>query len=48
MLNLPPADLEKEGSSIDVPIAIGIAVAEGIIRVNPRVDYHRRRVKARQ
>ena len=30
-VNLAPADLKKEGSSFDLPIAIGILVAEGII-----------------
>jgi magnesium chelatase family protein len=30
-VNLAPADLKKEGSSFDLPIALGIIVAEGII-----------------
>lgn len=30
-VNLAPADLKKEGSSFDLPIAIGIITAEGII-----------------
>ncbi|MCX7794106.1 MAG: YifB family Mg chelatase-like AAA ATPase [Thermodesulfovibrionales bacterium] len=30
-VNLAPADLKKEGSSFDLPIAIGILIAEGII-----------------
>lgn len=30
-VNLAPADLKKEGSSFDLPIAIGIIAAEGII-----------------
>jgi len=30
-VNLAPADLKKEGSSFDLPIAIGIIIAEGII-----------------
>ncbi|HWR90728.1 MAG TPA: YifB family Mg chelatase-like AAA ATPase, partial [Dissulfurispiraceae bacterium] len=30
-INLAPADLKKEGSSFDLPIAIGIVAAEGII-----------------
>lgn len=30
-VNLAPADLKKEGSSFDLPIALGIVVAEGII-----------------
>lgn len=31
VVNLAPADIKKEGSAFDLPIAIGIAVAEGII-----------------
>lgn len=30
-VNLAPADIKKEGSAFDLPIAIGIAVAEGVI-----------------
>lgn len=30
-VNLAPADLKKEGSSFDLPIAVGILIAEGII-----------------
>ena len=30
-INLAPADIKKEGSSFDLPIAMGIIVAEGII-----------------
>src|SRR4030042_3572376 len=30
-VNLAPADLKKEGSSFDLPIAIGIVAAEGIL-----------------
>lgn len=30
-VNLAPADIRKEGSAFDLPIAIGITVAEGII-----------------
>ncbi len=30
-VNLAPADLKKEGSSFDLPIAIGLLVAEGVI-----------------
>jgi len=29
-VNLAPADLKKEGSCFDLPIAIGIAAAEGV------------------
>jgi len=31
IVNLAPADIKKEGSSFDLPIAIGILVAEGVI-----------------
>lgn len=30
-INLAPADLKKEGSSFDLPIALGLAAAEGVI-----------------
>jgi magnesium chelatase family protein len=30
-VNLAPADLKKEGSSFDLPIAIGIIAAEGVL-----------------
>jgi magnesium chelatase family protein len=30
-VNLAPADLKKEGSSFDLPIAVGIVAAEGIL-----------------
>ena len=30
-VNLAPADLKKEGSSFDLPIAVGIIAAEGVI-----------------
>lgn len=30
-INLAPADIKKEGSAFDLPIAIGITVAEGVI-----------------
>lgn len=30
-INLAPADIKKEGSAFDLPIAIGIAAAEGVI-----------------
>jgi magnesium chelatase family protein len=32
-VNLAPADLKKEGSSFDLPIAIGIIAAEGVIEL---------------
>ena len=34
-----PADMKKEGSSFDLPIAIGIVAAEGIIPQNRLNDY---------
>jgi magnesium chelatase family protein len=37
--NLAPADLKKEGSSFDLPIAVGIIAAEGIIPTAPLLDY---------
>src|SRR3989337_779182 len=30
-VNLAPADIKKEGSAFDLPIAIGIIIAEGLI-----------------
>jgi magnesium chelatase family protein len=38
-VNLAPADLKKEGSSFDLPIAIGIIAAEGIIPPHALADY---------
>lgn len=38
-VNLAPADLKKEGSSFDLPIAIGIVAAEGAIASNSLGDY---------
>lgn len=38
-VNLAPADLKKEGSSFDLPIAIGIIATEGIIPTNFINDY---------
>ncbi len=38
-VNLAPADLKKEGSSFDLPIAIGIIAAEGIIPLNSSDKY---------
>jgi magnesium chelatase family protein len=38
-VNLAPADLKKEGSSFDLPIAIGIIAAEGIIPLNSHGKY---------
>lgn len=38
-VNLAPADLKKEGSSFDLPIAIGIVAAEEIIPPAALADY---------
>ncbi|MBI4684892.1 MAG: YifB family Mg chelatase-like AAA ATPase [Nitrospirae bacterium] len=38
-VNLAPADLKKEGSSFDLPIAIGIITAEGVIGMDSVRDY---------
>jgi magnesium chelatase family protein len=38
-VNLAPADLKKEGSSFDLPIAIGIIAAEGVIAPQLLSDF---------
>jgi magnesium chelatase family protein len=38
-VNLAPADLKKEGSAFDLPIAVGIIAAEEIIPVGSLADY---------
>ena len=38
-VNLAPADLKKEGSSFDLPIAIGIITAEGVLEMNSTQGY---------
>jgi magnesium chelatase family protein len=38
-VNLAPADLKKEGSSFDLPIALGILASEGIIALDTVRDY---------
>jgi magnesium chelatase family protein len=38
-VNLAPADIKKEGSSFDLPIAIGIIAAEGVIDLASVVGY---------
>jgi magnesium chelatase family protein len=38
-INLAPADLKKEGSSFDLPIAVGIIAAEGIIPSTRLSEY---------
>jgi len=39
VVNLTPAHLKKEGSSFDLPIAVGILCAEGIVSRNIIEDY---------
>ena len=39
IINLAPADTKKEGSMYDLPIALGILVAEEIITRNSLKDY---------
>lgn len=39
VVNLAPADIKKEGSAFDLPIAIGITVAEGIIEPSAINEY---------
>ena len=38
-VNLAPANLKKEGSAFDLPIAIGIVVSEGLIEPDAVKDY---------
>jgi magnesium chelatase family protein len=38
-VNLAPADLKKEGSSFDLPIAIGIIIAEGVLDMSAAEGY---------
>lgn len=38
-VNLAPADVKKEGSAFDLPIALGILSAQGIVPPNPLRDY---------
>jgi magnesium chelatase family protein len=38
-VNLAPADIKKEGSAFDLPMAIGILTATGVIPVNPDKRY---------
>jgi len=38
-VNLAPADIKKEGSSFDLPIALGIVMAEGIISPDASQGY---------
>ena len=39
VINLAPADLKKEGSNFDLPIAIGLLVEEGILDEEKIKDY---------
>jgi magnesium chelatase family protein len=38
-INLAPADIKKEGSSYDLPMAVGILAAEGLVEKNRLDDY---------
>ena len=38
-VNLAPADLKKEGSSFDLPIALGIVASESVVAVDRVRDY---------
>lgn len=38
-INLAPADIKKEGSAYDLPMAIGILAAEGTLEKNALSDY---------
>lgn len=38
-VNLAPADMKKEGSLFDLPIALGVAAAEGVIPPEPLLHY---------
>ena len=38
-INLAPADIKKEGSAYDLPMAIGILAAEGVIRRDRLKEY---------
>ena len=38
-INLAPADIKKEGSAYDLPMAVGILAAEGLVRKELLKDY---------
>ena len=38
-VNLAPADVRKEGTAFDLPIAVGLAATEGLIRPELLADY---------
>jgi magnesium chelatase family protein len=39
-INLAPADLKKEGTGLDLPIAVAILTATGLIDSNRSADFH--------
>ncbi|MCM8778115.1 MAG: YifB family Mg chelatase-like AAA ATPase [Candidatus Omnitrophica bacterium] len=39
VINLAPADLKKEGAYFDLPVAVGILAAEGIVPVSRRGEF---------
>src|SRR3972149_2769220 len=38
-VNLAPADIKKEGTTFDLPVAVGILMAEGLIKAESLEDY---------
>ena len=38
-VNLAPADIKKEGSAFDLPIALGILAATGVVTRRSHLDY---------
>jgi len=41
VINLAPADIKKDGSALDLPIAIGILQASGYIADTKKTNYDR-------
>ena len=39
VINLAPADLKKEGSNFDLPIAVGLLIEEGVLEEENLKDY---------
>jgi magnesium chelatase family protein len=39
-VNFAPADLKKEGTGFDLPVAIGIVAAEGVLKDHERIGGH--------
>lgn len=39
VINLAPADLKKEGSNFDLPIAVGLLIEEGVLEEDKVKDY---------